>query len=131
MRLLVLALFATLALSAAACGDDDEEPAVAMSPLAIYAGEWNADKAATQGVLEREGNCLYVGESPRLLVAFASSGTSWDAATETVVIPGGSLRVGEAVMLAGSQAAAETPVQWLRPPNATCDQSNVWLSGPA
>ncbi len=129
MRPLLLALSMTLAVSLAACGDDDEPP-VTTSPLALYAGEWNADKAATQGVLEREGNCLYIGESPRLLIAFASSGTSWDAATETVTIPGGTLRVGDTILLAGSQAAAETPVQWRRPPDSTCDQANVWLSGP-
>lgn len=123
MRGTVLALLA-LPLLAVACGDD--EPEMPTSPLAIYAGEWNTDKALTQGVLEREGNCLYVGESPRLLVAFASSGTTWDAEAATVTIPGAQLKVGEPAALGGSQAT--TTIQWLRPPDSTCDQSNIWLS---
>jgi hypothetical protein len=125
-------------------------------PLALYDGVPSGDDADLNGILTREGDCLYVDwEDPgdgdqvrdvRVLVAFADSVTSWDEPRQTVRFGGrkfgvgslayhfgsDTLRVGEAVSLGGGGHSGDDPrweTDWVEPPDASCDVTGIWIAG--
>jgi len=107
--------------------------ASAADPIArsLPADAFNA--AATEGMLVREGNCLYLeyGGS-RALLSFPYQ-SEWDGATNTVVIGNRRVAVGDSFSGGGSGADASernVPLRWGTAPAPACDTSRVWFLAP-
>jgi hypothetical protein len=89
--------------------------------------------AATRGTLVREGNCLYLVDGPRRDLLSFPYRSEWDAATDTVVIGGTRLSVGDTFFGGGSGFSAAdraAPIRWGTAPDPACDAATVWFLSP-
>ncbi len=93
------------------------------------------DAAAFTGILVVDGPCIYAGEgASRVLIATMTSELDWDIKQGVLRLSDGGLaRVGERVLLGGSQARGATvqALPWLVRPSKTCDQARVWITSSA
>lgn len=147
------ALLVVVLLVGVACGESVDS---GTGPLALYDGGPSGDDADADGVLTREGDCIYIDwenrsdaddkRDSRILVVFADSVTSWDEGQQAVRFGGrvfriGSfayhfggqvLRVGEQVEFGGgghSGSPVRLRLKWIAPPDPSCDATTVWVAG--
>jgi hypothetical protein len=136
----VLGVLLLVTLVAVAWGDRVDS---GTGPLALYPGERSGDDADLNGVLIREGDCLYVEEGgTRFLLAFPRGETSWRESDESVRLGGRILRIGEVIAIhfdaetmrvgdhvdfGGGGGSANR--EWAAPPDPSCDITNIWNVG--
>lgn len=92
-----------------------------------------SDAAALEGYLHVEGRCLYVtdrrGSGPRAHPAFLIRDARWDAQQGVLVAHGRRYRPGQRVRLGGSTAADPRLLRWRQPPDPSCDNASVFVTG--
>jgi hypothetical protein len=127
-RLFALVLATAALVTVLGCGED-------RGPLALYRGAWNGDNALIVGRVEREGDCLYIAQDPstkvpRMLLAFADNGVTWDEEEQAVQVAGKSVPVGAVLTAGGSEASSVASINWSTPPAPGCNTLRIWLLGP-
>lgn len=89
--------------------------------------------AALEGVLHADGRCLYiVGKDPkrnRTLPAFHIAGMRWDEATRTLRVRDKSFALGQRVVLGGGHVPNHPALDWVQPPDPSCDSSDLFMTG--
>lgn len=114
---------------AAAGGAQKEIP-----PLILYDAPLGAPypMARIEGVLQRDGNCLYLlaGEGERTLLVMPSPTASWNRARGTVQFGAKELRLGQRVAFGGRSAEIGSGEIADAAQRAGCDVSQVWMVSP-
>lgn len=90
-----------------------------------------ADSASLSGTLRIENGCLYVAtaDGSRVLPAFLTARTDWDAGAGRLAVGERSFAPGDRVLLGGSMSSAGADsLQWVRPPAAYCDIARIWIT---
>jgi hypothetical protein len=100
------------------------------SPLAQYAGERNGDDGRLEGILRRDGDCLYVDAGDyRPFLALPRDGVWWDEERGQLVFDDVRYDVDGPVAFGGSEAFDPAQIDWLWAPAESCDLSKVFVAG--
>jgi hypothetical protein len=116
----------------AACGadSDDEEP---RNPLALY--PWQPGDATMDaligGVLQRDGECLYIATAggDRVFVAFPETRAAWNEGEQALFFDGRRIGDGGPTTLGGGFSQERDYDDWPAPPGDDCDDSSLWIAG--
>ena len=131
-RVIVLVSVGALLACSSCIGQDETGES---GPLALYKGDWSEDQALTEGLVVRDGPCLYLVNdggllfSGKALLAFAEGGARWDEEKQAIVADGRRIPVGTTLRLGGGETQGRDG-RWVVPPKPSCDVSSVWISGP-
>ena len=121
--LFLIALIGALA----GCSDDRTGVVVPM-----YRGQPNGDAAALAGELVVDGGCLYVDSgTERMQIAFPASAARWDEDEHTIVLSGGTAKVGQRVLFGGSSRplTGQPAPDWETEPLRGCAGDWIWFAG--
>ncbi|MEZ4493190.1 MAG: hypothetical protein R3C29_07770 [Dehalococcoidia bacterium] len=102
--------------------------------LPRYAGEVNGDDGSVEGVLRRDGLCLYIEVEPsnfRWLPVFPTHRVWFSSDDNALTVDRQQTHVGEYLFLGGSglESAVYEDVDWARQPDESCDSNNLWFVG--
>lgn len=105
----------------------------AASPLILYPADPKGayHQARIEGVLVRDGGCVYLGDADfRTLLAFPTPTTRWDAASGTIKFGDQTLRFGERMAFGGSGGESGTAALPPGAASSVCDHSRTWNVSP-
>lgn len=108
-------------------------PAAAGVRLALLEPSANMSMARLEGVLAREGSCLYVVRPQkglgRSMPAFQIAAVEWDDQENALRVEGATFRMGQRVVLGGGFPPNPGALPWRQRPDPACDASNLFMAG--
>ena len=99
--------------------------------LALLQPSGASNAAEVAGNLHVEGACLYISQGPgrKTLPAFTIPDIRWDSHQNALLVGQSRYRAGERVLLSGAPPFEGQKLDWMQPPDASCDVSSIVIVG--